>query len=116
MASPDGFSDLYVLNDSNIDAHVLLTSSGVYVLDRSATGGFTTHYVGRSDDDVNGRLKDWVGKYKYFKFQYTSSAKAAFELECNVYHDMSPVDNLAHPARPKGTSYKCPKGYCSVLD
>lgn len=109
-------SDLSSLLDWKIDAVVTKKSPGVYVLDRSSSGGFTVHYAGRSDDDVAGRLKQHAGDeiYKYFKFEYASSSKAAFEMECRLYHEFNPPDNDIHPAKPKGTSYVCPVLTCPL--
>ena len=109
-------SDLFSLSNGQVDAQVTKKSPGVYVLDRSVTGGFTAHYAGRSDDDVAKRLKDHVndGLYKYFKFEYATSSKAAFELECRLYHDLKPPDDDIHPAKPKGTNYVCPVAYCPL--
>jgi hypothetical protein len=55
-----------------------------------------------------------VGKYKRFKYGYASSAKAAFEKECKLYHDFEPRDNEVHPARPAGTNWECPR--CPIFD
>jgi len=71
-------------------------------------------YVGRSDTDVNSRLRSWVGKdsrYKQFKYSYATSSKEAFEKECKNYHDFGgseSLDNKDHPQRPEGTNWKCP--------
>ena len=51
MAAPL-LSNLYSLNDEKIDEVVTKTSSGVYVLDKTSTGGFTVFYVGSSDSDL----------------------------------------------------------------
>jgi len=109
-------SDLHGLSTFNIDVFVSSTSPGAYVLDRSAGGAFTAHYAGRSDDDVAGRLKQHVsdGIYKYFKFEYATNSKAAFEMECRLYHELNPPDNDIHPAKPKGTNYVCPVLYCPL--
>lgn len=110
----------YRLTSSKIDEVVTRTSPGNYALTRRElnNGTFIVNYVGRSDDDVGGRLKNWASgsnAYKMFKFSYASSPKAAFEKECGNYHDFggkSTLDNENHPQRPKGTSWKCPK--CSI--
>jgi hypothetical protein len=75
-------------------------------------GKFVPHYVGRSDTDVKDRLLYWVehNNRPYFKFSYAETVRAAFEKECQNYHDFSPKDNDIHPARPKGENYPCP--YC----
>lgn len=81
---------------------------------------FTVEYVGRSDTDLNAELKNrtsWT-IYKKFKYSYAISAKAAFEKECNNYHDFGGKKSLAneiHPARPDGTSYTCPVSICDEL-
>jgi len=109
-----GFSGLEGLNDANIDKFVAGGSIGVYVLDKAQPGPFKVYYVGRSDTDVAKRLKTWVadGGYGYFKFRYMASAKAAYELECKIYHALSPTDNDIHPDAPNGTSYTCPVSGC----
>lgn len=106
----------YVLSSEKIDEVVTKTSAGVYVLTREdSSDSFTVNYVGRSDSDLNGRLKKWVGVngYKRFKFGYFDSAKAAFEKECSVYHDFSGLNNEIHPQRPAGTNWQCPS--CNVF-
>ncbi len=106
----------YWLSDSNIDDKVTKTSPGVYELLKSYDG--PVKYVGRSDSDLNARLKHWVGRdYTYFKFQYCSSAKTAFEKECRLYHyhgGSDKLDNKIHPQRPAGTDWKCP--VCDIFD
>ncbi len=113
MASPT-LSDLHSLTGDNIDAFVTRTSPGVYALDGTTASSFIYSYVGRSDVDVNGRLHQWIGKYKYFKFAYSSSAKNAFEDECRLYHDYNPPDNAIHPARPTNSGWACPR--CTIFD
>jgi hypothetical protein len=49
-----------------------------------------------------------VGSYKRFRYEYCSSAQAAFEKECAHYHDFEPRDNPIHPQRSSGTAWKCP--------
>ena len=70
--------------------------------------------MGRSDKDLNDRLKDHIGEYGRFKFEYYGSAKAAFEKECHLYHDFTPQDNKIHPDRPDGSNWKCP--VCDIFD
>ena len=100
------------LDNKNIDANITKTSPGNYALGRVEGGTFYVSYVGRSDTDVNVRLKDWVGqKYSKFKFSYASSPKAAFEKECKNFHDCGgteKLDNDIHPDRPENSGWKCP--------
>jgi hypothetical protein len=92
MAS-SGLKGSFALTDEKIDEEVTKTSPGAYALGYTSDETFHIKYVGRSDSDVNDRLHDWAGKYKRFKYDYFGSAKAAFEKECNLYHDFDPVDN-----------------------
>lgn len=102
-----------LLGKDAIEKQVSRTSPGNYALGYvKDDGGFIVQYVGRSDTDVNDRLKDWVGKYKSFKYSYATSAKTAFEKECNNFHDFGGTQKLAndiHPDRPNGSGWKCPR-------
>jgi hypothetical protein len=107
-----GMQGPYPLTTAEIDRQVTKTSPGNYALGRTDDEGtFRIHYVGRSDADVNARLKSWVGKTRQpqFKFAYATSPKAAFEKECLNYHDFSPPGNTSHPDRPAGSGWKCPR-------
>lgn len=112
-----GMSGSYNLDNGTINREVTRTSPGNYALGRKDDKGtFLVNYVGRADSDVNARLKSWVGRANYplFKFSYATSAKAAFEKECENFHDFDPPGNDVHPARPEGTNWKCPR--CDVFD
>ena len=102
------------LTEAEIDKQVTKKSPGNYALGDVRDGTFYVDYVGRADVDLNKRLKDWVGKYKQFKYSYAASAQAAFEKECNNYHDFKPPHNVIHPARPENSKSKCPR--CNALD
>ena len=113
----------YDLTYSDISKYVTKTSAGNYALgnmkiDKVGRKIFDVKYVGRSDTDVAGRLKQHVGeKYKNFKYSYATSPKAAFEEECRNYHDFGETDSLdnnIHPRRPDGCGWKCP--YCNVFN
>lgn len=114
-----GLQGPYSLMDMVIDENVPASSPGVYALGHA--GGaigkvFYIYYVGRSDTDVNRRLKNHVGKYLQFKYRCYGSAKAAFEKECCLCHDLGPsnLDNEMHPARPRATDWTCPR--CRIYD
>lgn len=112
-----GLKGPFWLSSDVIDEVIQLTSAGTYVLGyKNSEDAFIVEYVGRSDSDINGRLKSWVGKngYKRFKFDYFRSPKAAFEKECTIYHDFKNLDNEIHPQRPKDASWQCP--VCNVFD
>lgn len=119
MASLD-MGGPYELTSQKIGEVITRTSPGNYALGYVSDSTFYVLYVGRSDTDVNNRLKSWVGKsnrYKHFKFSYATSPKAAFEKECKNYHDFGgseKLDNEQHPERPDGTNWKCP--VCNIYD
>jgi len=117
MASPS-LSGPFPLTSAGIDAAVTTTSAGVYALGKldTADNKFTIHYVGRSDDDLNGRLKEHVKLwYPQFKAAYATSPKNAFEMECELYHDYGIHGvNKVHPARPQYSGWKCPR--CPVFN
>jgi hypothetical protein len=86
-------------------------SPGAYALGKTnkATNTFEIAYVGRSDSDIAARLQSWVGSYAEFKFDYFTTAAAAFTKECHLYHDFNPPGNTIHPARPQGSYLLCPR-------
>jgi hypothetical protein len=113
MAST-GLYGPHQLNQQNINQYLAGKGPGVYVLDSTTDGNFKVDYVGRSDDDLPGRLKKWIGEgYAYFKYGYYKTMKAAFEKECQIYHDFDPPDNIIHPDAPNGTNYVCPVSGCA---
>ena len=113
-----GFGDVvHDLDADTIDDVVTKTSAGAYALTRKGIkDGFVVYYVGRSDTDLKARLKQHAadGIYSYFKAGYCASPKAAFEKECQLYHDFGgseALDNTVHPARPNGSNWTCPRCY-----
>jgi len=110
MAS-SGLDGPYPLSNSKIDSVVTKTSAGAYALGKTQDSTFHISYVGRSDDDINGRLHDWVGKYAEFKFGYFPTAKGAYEKECRLWHDFGgpngSLDNKVHPSK-SALSWACP--------
>ena len=109
-----GLRGSYPLTRAGIDENVTIKSAGTYALGHTSKKRFYVNYVGRSDVDVNGRLHEHVENYKRFKFEYYSSAKAAFEKECLLYHDFDPRDNKVHPDRPNNSGWECP--VCRIFD
>lgn len=103
----------YPLVEENVAVVVSKKSSGAYALGNSKSNGFHVQYVGRSDTDLAGRLRQHIGRYDESKCGYSSSPKDAFEKECTLYHDFSPVDNKVHPGRPEDANWKCPR--CSIF-
>jgi len=111
-----GLSGPFNLTSIGVSTNVTKKSPGAYALGTvSADGTFNIAYVGRSDDDVAGRLQQHTPEaYTHFKFDYFPSAKAAFEKECRLYHDFKPRDNKVHPDRPKNANWSCP--VCTIFD
>ncbi len=117
MASLDMKGPHSLLADE-IEKHVENTIGNYALGYKSEDGTFKVEYVGRSDTDINDRLKKHAidKKYKMFKYSYATSKKAAFEKECKNFHDFGEIDldNKIHPDRPDGSAWKCP--YCSIFD
>lgn len=108
-----GMSGPYAFTSTKIDEVVTRKSAGNYALGHTKDDGtFIVEYVGRSDTDLNEELNARLSdRYKKFKYSYATSPKAAFEKECQNYHDFgesAKLDNKYHPARPDGTNWKCP--------
>jgi hypothetical protein len=111
-----GLSAAHELTEKDIDGAVVGLGPGVYALGSSTPAAFYVDYIGRSDDDLNGQLKRWVGgKYTHFKFGFFSSAEQAFMKECKLFHDFgeTALDNSVHPARLNGSNWMCPR--CGAL-
>lgn len=109
----------YDLSNAKINELITESSEGNYALGviNQKTQKFVVKYVGRSETDLNVRLKQHVGKYPKFKFSYAPSAKAAFEKVCKNFHDFGGTKKLVnkiHPAPPAYSDWKCP--YCSHFD
>jgi hypothetical protein len=115
-----GLHGPHALTKDAIDKAVVGVGPGAYVLTREgATPSFIVNYAGRSDDDLNGRLQDWIGtKYTHFKFGFLPTPKDAFLKECNIFHDfggITKLDNKVHPARPANSKANCPVAECDAL-
>ncbi len=106
----------FPLESKEVDDQVSKKSAGNYALGKEREkGNFIPKYVGRSDTNVNARIKDHVdSEYPLFKFSYAESSKEAFKKECKNYHDfVKNLDNDIHPDRPDGKDWKCP--VCNVF-
>lgn len=73
-------------------------------------------YVGRSDTNLQRRIKDHIGEkldYHSFYYEETSSEKDAYEKECILWHKYNPRDNKIHPDHPDySPHWKCPLVGC----
>jgi len=102
----------FIFNTETIDEKVDKVSPGNYALGRKNENGiFLIQHIGRANIDLNSKLKSWTSKSQkpLFKFRYAISAKEAFNLECENYHDFEKEGRNKHPRRPAGTDWKCPR-------
>lgn len=72
-------------------------------------GRFCITFVGSADADLKSVLRNHIGTAPEFKFRHYAAAEAAFERECELFHQFMPVGNFLHPERPPGSNWKCPK-------
>lgn len=113
MSIPTGLYGNFALTNTEIDARVG-KAIGAYLLGNGIDdqGSLRVRYPGRSDSDLNGRLKQWVGSYRWFQYGHLPTMQAAFNKECELYHafggDHGSLDNSVHPAKPAGMNCKCP--------
>ena len=90
------------------------TSAGNFALGRVEENRFHVLYVGRDDHDLAKRLRSLTGRHPRYKAVvsgYAPSVRAAFDRECEDFHDFlgsERLDNLTHPQRPMGTEWLCP--------
>ena len=98
----------YRLLFDEIDCEIRRKSAGTFALGYvDNDGNFRIRYVGRSDDDIKNRLRLMIGSDQYFKFAYAATPAAAFERECDLFHNFRPFANMLHPERPNGSSLEC---------
>lgn len=97
------------LQQSVLDSVVTGVGPGAYALGAVNSGGvFEIRRVGRSDTDLNDRLKDHLGHYQHFKYGFFNTKLEAYQRECTMFHEFSPPDNVIHPDAPNGLFVTCP--------
>jgi hypothetical protein len=83
------------------DIMVNASKKGVYILSRD---GMNAHYIGRSDIDLQQRLKSFAGEghgYNFFWFHYATTSWKAYQSELYWYRHFWPyLDNSMEPAAP----------------
>jgi hypothetical protein len=101
----------YLLADNTILASVPYRTPGVFVLGQlNARGALgTVHLIGRSDTDIAAALRNHARRYQAqaFLFEAARSALQAFEMECELFHQVNKSD-LPYPARSEGMGWMCP--------
>jgi len=102
----------YSLDIKTVDEKITRVSAGNFVLGRkNENGTFLFSYIGRANTDLNSKLKSWIGKTvnPLFKFRYAISARDAFGIACENYHDFVTEGKAKHPERSEHTDWKCPR-------
>ncbi len=113
-------SNPYELHSIVVNNHVATDRLGVYILGQTSDtwSDFFVQRVGRSDGDLNERLRQHAREKKYpeFMFMYCDTLKENFDWECFLYHEFDPslLNNDIHPDRPEGKRWSCPN--CDVFD
>jgi len=113
----------YPFDEKFIEANIPKNTTGNYALGifGSIDGreDFAIQYVGRSDTDLNKRIKDHIGQpaplpFTHFKFSTAKNAAEAYIKECVNYHDCIEkgyrLYNEIHPDKPDGQLHlNCPR-------
>lgn len=97
----------YLLISDNVKSAIPQKSFGTYVVGAYKHGLTEPMLVGRSDD-LAAQLLKHIGSYASFSFTYAFSDRAAYRMECEMYHAWKPLDNHMHPAKPKESNWECP--------
>ena len=102
------FSRWLQLKSHTIGSRVNATP-GVYLL----RNGRAVRHVDRAHRDLRMALATRVGgPHRYFSFEPSSSLRAAFRRQSQLYHSYRPQDNPAHPT-PAGEEPALPCARCS---
>ncbi len=109
----------YDLTPDSIDRFVRPLATGVFAVGYTReNGAFVVRYIGRSDSDLRSALRaqppDEMARFKWVE---SSSQMAAFDTQCELYHEFGGADALEndeHPPRPKGSGWVCP--VCGIFD
>ncbi len=108
----------YVLVPDKIDENVVPNLPGNYAVGYISENDFIVLYAGRSEKDINAKIKSWVYRKSdclFFKFSIAKFQEDAFYKECINYHDFVGSTNLKsnkHPSHDKTVDWKCPR--CGV--
>ncbi len=118
MANLGMGSEVLLFDAEGVEIVGLFEGPGNYALGFMKNNSFCPKYVGRSDSNLYAEVKQRLnthGHHRHFKFSDASSPKAAFLKECQNYHDfVHQLENKVHPARPKGSDWKCPA--CPIFE
>jgi len=109
----------YDLTPENIERYVKPYVPGVFAVGYMRENGtFVVRYIGRSDADVRSALRGQPSdESTRFKWLESASQMAAFDTQCELYHQFGGLDTLEneeHPERPKGSKWVCP--LCDIFN
>lgn len=100
----------YELSFDSLERVLPKAKQGIFTLGYvDHEGRFRVQSVGRDDYDLRARLCELIGSSAMFKFAVMRDARAAFEQECELFHDLRPPSSIIHPGRPVGTDWQCPR-------
>lgn len=105
---------VYPLNETTIDRLIPPNTIGNYVLGYQIGKTIQVKYVGRSDTDLNRRLKEHLtdDPYDAFMFNVQSTPEEAYIEECWNWHGcdgpQGRLDNQIHPDKPESCTKNCP--------
>lgn len=98
------------LGHDEIVDHIVADAIGVFALGHlSLAGSFVIASVGASYGSLRDELTGRIGTASHFRYRVYESHRQAFEKLCHMYHDFRPGGNIMHPARPRGSSWACPR-------
>ena len=75
------------LSEEVIDLLVPQKAGGIYELGHVEDKVFYVEFFGHSVDDLNKQLKNWVGQFKKFKFNYANLPNDASDKGCENFYD-----------------------------
>lgn len=108
--SGSGLRGPFPLSPDSIAEEIVDGSPGAYALGcTDRLGRFVISYVGSAGDDLKNRLRAHIGTAPQFKFRHFAAQRAAFEKECELFHQFMPTGNFLHPSRPAATDWSCPR-------
>ena len=91
--------------------NVLAIPEGILGVFQLARGEENIAYVGRSDDDLQKEVMEFLDKgYTHFQWVQLPWTKEGFEMQCRLFHHAGGkrrLDNPDHPYPPEGHLWKC---------
>lgn len=99
----------YDLTFSSVESVLPRSGGGVFAVGYvDSSSRFRVQRVGRDARDLRTFLKSLIGSSNQFKYKLTTTEREAFEIECQLFHELRPPSNFSHPDRPRGSGWRCP--------